>query len=168
LNLTDLLLFLCSCQAEKEQIMSWNNARETNKFRNEQRRLIEMYIKNGMTEEQIEEMYLYDKEEFNRERNINEHMNFVFIDPIVSEESNGDVSLEQILSPYYDEYNPFEFGFKCEKLNMLTDILKGIDFEIFRLLFEEYKQVEIANLLGVDQSTISRKIANIKNIFPKL
>ena len=148
--------------------MSWNNGVETNRFRNEQRRLKEMYIKEGMTEEQMEEIYVYDKEGFNHERNINEHMNFVSIDPIVSEDGNGDVSIEQIVIPYYDEHDPFEFGFKCEKLNMLAYMLKGIDYEIFRLLFEEYKQEKIANLLDLDQSTISRKIAKMKNIFAKL
>ena len=48
--------------------MSWNNAYETKKFEAKQKKQAEEYRALGMTEEQIQAMYEFDLEQFNRER----------------------------------------------------------------------------------------------------
>lgn len=95
--------------------MSWNNSKETRRFKAEQERNKKYYEENGMTDEQIQTMFDYDKAVFLKERNFNETLTALRVEHLEDTDEDELTPFEEIVEPYHDEYDPFEFGFQKEK-----------------------------------------------------
>lgn len=136
--------------------MSWNNAARTKQFETEQEKLIRAFRKNNMSEEAIQEMAAFDKEQFLQERNSGEHLDIIELD---SPEDAG--ALEE-MAPYYDRYDPFIVGFEDERLNRICELADEKDMRILRLLAEGYTQTEIGEIIGMSQAAVCRRVSKMR------
>ena len=80
--------------------MSWNNSKETRRFKAEQERNKKYYEENGMTDEQIQTMFDYDKAVFLKERNFNETLTALRVEHWEDTDEDELTPLEEIVEPY--------------------------------------------------------------------
>ena len=156
--------------------MAWNNGLERKRFNEEQEQIAAEYRAAGMTEEQIEQMHQFDLETFNSTRRFFEH-NQQIPDNIFGTDDEGlcplndkfletmSVTIEQsdAKSRYWwvEEIEDPELAKRVKQLSVE-------DIEIITLFaFKHYTQDEIANALGVNQSTICRRLEAKKKILEK-
>ena len=156
--------------------MAWNNGKETKIFEAQQKRLRVMYLANGMTEEQIEALYQFDLKEFNARRRESEHTQRLDFDSIEFDDKETDNPLfEKFLEvlSVTDEYmSEDRFGWVEEiadsKILKAVKTLSEEQLELVTMLaFDDMNQTEIAEVLGLSQQSISKKIKKIKEIFQK-
>lgn len=157
--------------------MKWNNAKETKKFERRQAELRVQYLKAGMTEEQIHEMYLYDKDRFLAERREAEHtqsFNFEGFDENVSDEGKNPLldKFLEALTVEMEHSQSTRFAWVEEIDNpKLAKALKELDDDdlelLTKILIDGLSQSEIARNNHCDRSSISRKIMRIKNFLKK-
>jgi len=156
--------------------MAWNNGLERMKFEAEQAKLAAEYRAAGMTEEQIQQMYEFDLEVFNGNRRFAEHTQQFPESPF----EDGDEGQ----SPLYEKFPEALTVTMClpvgsdrfswideiddeqlvERLNRLS--AEELDL-ITRIAMDEQTQSEVAAELGVNQSTISRRLEKIIKILKK-
>ena len=147
--------------------MAWINGFERKRFDEDQKRLAEEYRIAGMTNEQIEQMYQFDLETFNSRRRFTEHTQ-QFPECVLDESSDDK-------SPLFEKYltqlsieaeKPFandRYGW-IESIDNpdLAKAMKSLSIEEIELItlfvFEEYTQTEIAKIMGLNQSTICRRL----------
>lgn len=156
--------------------MAWNNGKERKTFEAEQKRLRKIYLEHGMTEEAIQALYEFDKEQFNSQRRNTIHTQRLDFDSIEFDDKETDNPLfEKFLEllSTEDEFIPEgRFGWlETIENNRLAKGLKQLkesDLEVLtQMYFEGYSQREVAVNLGVTEANISKKIRRIK-IFLKL
>ena len=156
--------------------MAWNNGIERRKFEEEQEKFAAEYRAAGMTEEQIGQMYQFDLDEFNSRRRFCEHVQ-QFPENLL-EESEDDKSplLEKFLGKLSGELSTGSFKDRYWWIEEIDDpslskeikALPREDIELITLyVFEEFTQAEIAEILGVNQSTICRRLEAKKKILEK-
>lgn len=153
--------------------MSINFGKEYKKFRAEQKRLREYYESLGMSKGVIDAIYEFDKMQFCEDiayRRRTQRLQ-------VSDEDNiADDDKSPLLKRFLEIISvPFEFH-TSEKFWWLQEIedeelLSGLlqlsvnELEVITyLVFEGYKQYEIAEIKGVSQPSIFKKIKKIKKI----
>lgn len=156
--------------------MAWNNGLERMKFEAEQAKLAAEYRAAGMTEAQIQQMYEFDLEVFNSNRRFAEHTQQFPESPF----EDGDEGQ----SPLYEKFpealtvtmglpvGSDRFSWIDEIDNeQLVERLKRLSAEeldlITRIAMDEQTQSEVAAELGVNQSTISRRLEKIIKILKK-
>ena len=152
--------------------MAWNNGKERRKFEAQQKRLRKIYLEHGMSEEQIQALYEFDKKEFNAQR---VHLTHTQTFDLEAMEGDGDEGQNPLYAKFLDviavneEYIPQDrFGWieTIENLRLIKALkqLKQSDLEILtQMYFEGYSQREVAINLGVTEANISKKIRRIKN-----
>ena len=156
---------------------SFNYRAEKSRFDILWNRLAVEYREAGMSPEAIEEMRQFDWDEFKRRRNCCLHETlFSELEP--SEESDDPdttiqysklikqmvVSDKYADTPRSDQYQWLKDITSPALLNQLL-LLSDSDLAIINAyLFEGLSQKEISEMLGVNQSVVSRKISRIKNI----
>jgi DNA-directed RNA polymerase specialized sigma subunit len=159
-----------------DYIMAWNNGIERRKFEGEQEKLAAEYRAAGMTEEQIGQMYQFDLDAFNSRRRFCEHVQ-QFPENLL-EESEDDKSplLEKFLRELSEDFSLHSSKDRYWWIEEIDDpsLLKEIkalpreDIELITLyVFEEFTQGEIAEILGVNQSTICRRLEAKKKFLEK-
>lgn len=131
--------------------MKFNHWLEKKKFEEEWEILRQEYLEAGMTQIAIEEMYQFDCETFNSRRRF--------------EERTADVSQPDFVT--YDEYFALDSAHWIENATdkafyQTLANLKERDFEILSYFINGYKQQEIAEILGVSQQAVSKRIAELK------
>ena len=155
--------------------MKINYGHEYRKFAREQKEQREYFRSVGMTEEAIAEIEAFDKEEFLRtlayKRNTQplETLNAFEKD----DESNSPLydKFSYELTVTIDTYKPrTRYGWIDEIENpLLLNAIRELTQEqieiITMLVFDEREQDEIAKILGINQSSVSRRIATIKKFF---
>ena len=156
--------------------MAWNNGKEMKKFKEQQKRLREQYLANGMTEEQIAVLYQFDLEQLNSRRRECEHTQPFDFEAFEGEADEGQNPLYdkflEILS-ITDDYSSLDrYGWieEIEDVKILKAVktLSKEEIEIVTMLaFEDMNQSEIATSFGLSQQSISKKIKKIKEIFQK-
>lgn len=153
--------------------MSINFGKEYKKFRAEQKRLREYYESLGMSKEVIDALYDFDKMQFCEDIAFRRRTQSLQ----VSDEDNiADDDKSPLLKRFLEIISvPFEFH-TSEKFWWLQEIedeelLSGLmqlsvnELEVITyLVFEGYKQYEIAKIKGVSQPSIFKKIKKIKKI----
>ncbi len=144
--------------------MSWNNAKEYKKFEKEQEELAAWYRSVGMTEEQILEMYEFDKKEFFRRRSNNRVLLLSDLSS-TTEEGITEVTFEELGESSEDELDPFVFGFDDPRLNRIYKKSDEISRKIMRCLAQGMSKVQIAQELGVVPGAISHRIDKMKKYF---
>ena len=156
--------------------MAWNNGLERKRFDEEQERLAAEYRAAGMTEEQIKQMHQFDLKVFNSTRRFFEH-NQQIPDNIFGTDDEGLCPLNdkflEAMSVTIEQSEAKSRYWWIEEIEdpELAKELKQLspeDIEIITLFaYEHYTQDEIANLLGVNQSTICRRLDSKKKILEK-
>ena len=156
--------------------MAWNDGKERKTFEAEQKRLRKIYLEHGLTEEAIQALYEFDKEQYNARRRNAIHTQRLDFDSIEFDDKETDNPLFEKFLEFLsteDEFVPEgRFGWietiENHRLAKGLKQLKESDLEVLtQMYFEGYSQREVAINLGVTEANISKKIRRIK-IFLKL
>ena len=152
--------------------MAWNNGLERKRFDEEQEKLAAEYRAAGMTEEQIEQMHLFDLEAFNSRRRFCEHtQQFPELPENIDEEDGfshifdkfiDELSVGMNTSDIRDRYwwiEEIENELLAKKLKTLP--IDDVEL-ITQYVFEQRTQVEIARHFGVSNVTIFKRIEKLK------
>lgn len=156
--------------------MSFNKGYELKKFEAHWEKLRIEYAAAGMTEEAIQKMYDYDRQQFNSERTFIERTQ-EFTAPAYesSEEEASPLMLryqEAITTTdtYHETKSKFAWIGEIENERLLS-ALENLSEDDLKLLtfyaYEGYTVTEISKVLGVSQPTISIKIKRITNFLKK-
>ena len=150
---------------------------ELKKFEAHWEKLRIEYAAAGMTEEAIQKMYDYDRQQFNSERTFIERTQ-EFTAPAYesSEEEASPLMLRYqdaitVTDTYHETKSRFAWIGEIENEQLLTalETLKTEDLEIITMYaYEGYDITEISKVYGVSRPTISIKIKRITKIFEKL
>lgn len=135
--------------------MTYNHSLEEKKFKEEWAEKAKEYRKVGMTEEQIAEIYNFDREVFNSDRRYLENREEIFDDACLKTED--DYSANSRYS-WLDEIGDME---AYKKVMALPEIWR----EAFTMyIYDGYNQQEISSILLKPQQTISYWIVKIAEI----
>ena len=156
--------------------MSFNKGYELKKFEAHWEKLRIEYAAAGMTEEAIQKMYDYDRQQFNSERTFIERMQ-EFTAPAYesSEEEASPLMLRYqdaitVTDTYHETKSRFAWIGEIENERLLS-ALENLSEDDLKLLtfyaYEGYTVTEISKVLGVSQPTISIKIKRITNFLKK-
>lgn len=156
-------------QNSKEIIMKFNYGLERKRFEREWNKLRQQYLKAGMDEYAVEEMYAFDLAVFNDTRVIAK-----WEQPFIGDTDTGDEDESPLLlkfseqlsknDDYFSEASRFSWmeQISDEALYVKLRQLPGRDKELLTLLaFEEYTKTEIARILGKAPSTITRNVTKL-------
>ena len=156
--------------------MSFNKGYELKKFEAHWEKLRIEYAAAGMTEDTIQKMYDYDRQQFNSERTFIERTQ-EFTAPAYesSEEEASPLMLryqEAITTTdtYHETKSKFAWIGEIENERLLSALenLSEDDLKLLTLYaYEGYTVTEISKVLGVSQPTISIKIKRITNFLKK-
>ena len=137
--------------------MVYNHGLEEKLFEKQWLKDVEKFMKAGMTEEQISEMYKFDREVFNSDRRYRERT--------VSLYDNTDVRKLKIYDDYSRDsrYRWIEKITNSEKYEKIISLPK-IWREAFTMYISGYTQTEISSKLMKPQQTISYWIVKIAEI----
>ena len=156
--------------------MSFNKGYELKKFEAHWEKLHIEYAAAGMTEDAIQKMYDYDRQQFNSERTFIERTQ-EFTAPAYesSEEEASPLMLryqEAITTTdtYHETKSKFAWIGEIENERLLS-ALENLSEDDLKLLtfyaYEGYTVTEISKVLWVSQPTISIKIKRITNFLKK-
>ena len=156
--------------------MSFNKGYELKKFEAHWEKLRIEYAVAGMTEEAIQKMYDYDRQQFNSERTFVERTQ-EFTAPAYegSEEEASPLMLryQEVITTtdtYHETKSKFVWIGEIEDERLLS-ALENLSEDDLKLLtfyaYEGYTVTEISKVLGVSQPTISIKIKRITNFLKK-
>lgn len=155
--------------------MGFNYAKEHRKFEAKWKKLRREYEEAGMDEDAIEQIYQFDLEVFCSERSYSNHTQ-PLPDMHVSENAADhstllrkfeSLSCELDELAYSDRYFWIDTIEKTELATKLKQLTRP-ELELLTLsAIYEYKQWEIAWLLGCHQSVVSRRLKKIKNFLEK-
>ena len=156
--------------------MSFNKGYELKKFEAHWEKLRIEYAAAGMTEEAIQKMYDYDRQQFNSERTFIERTQ-EFTAPAYesSEEEASPLMLRYqdaitVTDTYHETKSRFAWIGEIENERLLSALENLSEDDLILLTFyayEGYTVTEISKVLGVSQPTISIKIKRITNFLKK-
>lgn len=156
--------------------MGFNYAKEKIKFNEAWKKLQQEYEAAGMASKDIEAMRTYDWEEFCSRRTFENHTQ-----PLPDTYLSGDS--QDVQSSLFKKFSSLSTSFDAEDflgrytwIDAISNadlcaklvLLPAKDLELLTLYaIEGHTQMEIASLLGRDQSVISRKINRLKKFLKK-
>ena len=154
--------------------MAYNHGKELRKFLRKWKKLRKEYKEAGMSDEAIEEMFLFDKKEFKRNRVFMEHIHFDL--PKNNTGSDGekdenefeqeDEEFEVAVSDEYSAAHSRYWWVERIENPKLVAYLKSLSREELELItlsyIERYTQKEIAEILGISQPAVCKKFAKIE------
>ena len=156
--------------------MSFNKGYELKKFEAHWGKLRIEYAAAGMTEDAIQKMYDYDRQQFNSERTFIERTQ-EFTAPAYenSEEEASPLMLRYqeaitTMDTYHETKSKFAWIGEIENERLLSALENLSEDDLKLLTFyacEGYTVTEISKVLGVSQPTISIKIKRITNFLKK-
>ena len=155
--------------------MEWNNGKERALFHKEQAELRKQYLAAGMTEEQIQALYAFDREWYKSRRREAVHTQRLDIQTSEDEDINKDNPLyKKFFEKLAVEDNHADYSrygwideLENEELAKAVNALSDTDREILTLLIEGFNQATIALSLGMTQPAVSQRIKKIREIFRK-
>lgn len=155
--------------------MEWNNGKERALFQKEQAELRKQYLAAGMTEEQIQALYAFDREWYKSRRREAVHTQRLDIQTSEDEDINKDNPLyKKFFEKLAVEDNHADYSrygwideLENEELAKAVNALSDTDREILTLLIEGFNQATIALSLGMTQPAVSQRIKKIREIFRK-
>jgi DNA-directed RNA polymerase specialized sigma24 family protein len=157
--------------------MSVNFSRVYKRFEEEQARQRSEYAALGMTEEQITAMYEFDRQQLARDLAYQRRQQSI-LSSNCGDDDDGDESKSVLLKKFIDEFSTSDneqisndrFWWINEITNpKLEVVLKSLsdDYKdlLTLLVFDGYKQVEIAEMQSKSKQSINNKLARIKKYF---
>ena len=155
--------------------MEWHDGTERRRFEREQTERRKQYLAAGMTEEQIQARYAFDREWYKSLRREAVHTQRLDIQTSEDEDINKDnplykkffekLAVEDNLADYsrYGWIDELENEELVKTVNSLSDT----DKELLTMLIEGFNQAAIALSLGMTQPAVSQRIKKIREIFQK-
>ena len=153
--------------------MSWNDAYERRKFKENKKKQAAEYRALGMTEEQIQAMYEFDLEQFRSDRRFYSHTQSLLPDTFDENEDNDEKL--SIFELFKDVFTTTIEEAECKSRYWWVDeigeddLLEGVrnlnseQIEILTLIvFENYSQKDAAEKMGIPYRSFKRKIQQIK------
>ena len=153
--------------------MSWNDAYERRKFKENQKKQAAEYRALGMTEEQIQAMYEFDLEQFRSDRRFYSHTQSLLPDTFDENEDNDEKL--SIFELFKNVFTTTIEESECKSRYWWVDeigeddLLGGVrnlnseQIEIITLIaFENYSQKDAAERMGIPYRSFKRKIQQIK------
>ena len=155
--------------------MEWNNGKERALFHKEQAELRKQYLAAGMTEEQIQALYAFDREWYKSRRREAVHTQRLDIQTSEDEDINKDNPLyKKFFEKLAVEDNHADYSrygwideLENEELVKTVNSLSDTDKELLTMLIEGFNQAAIALSLGMTQPAVSQRIKKIREIFQK-
>lgn len=158
--------------------MEWNNGKERALFKKEQAKLRKEYIEAGMTEEQIQALYDFDRSFLNlrqREARHTQRLNITAFDEDEGNDETKNPLLKKFIHNISTEDKHFEndrFGWieqiKMKELCQTIKSLSDKDKEMLTLLIVDgLTKKDIAEKFCVSHQAISKKIKKYQIIFRK-
>lgn len=154
--------------------MGWNNGKERAKFERRQAKLREQYRAVGMTDEQIQAMYDYDKSIHNSNRRKAIHTQRLDLCALDGEADDGQNPLiEKFADKLTVELDISEVS-RFAWLEEIEDdgvvrIIKNLpmqDIELLtKIVVDKFTLTEIARMENITQQAVSKKFQKIKKIF---
>lgn len=153
--------------------MSWNDAYERRKFKENQKKQAAEYRALGMTEEQIQAMYEFDLEQFRSDRRFYSHTQSLLPDTFDENEDNDEkLSIFELFKDVFTttiEESEYKSRYWWVDEIGEDDLLGGVrnlnseQIEIITLIaFENYSQKDAAEKMGIPYRSFKRKIQQIK------
>ena len=152
--------------------MSFNKGYELKKFEAHWKKLRIEYAAAGMTEDAIQKMYDYDRQQFNAERAYLERTQELSTDTFECSEDENSPLMKRYreVTTVTDTYHETKSGFawigeiENERLLSALENLSDSDLELITLYaYEGYDTVEISKAFGTTKQNISKKIQRIAN-----
>ena len=148
--------------------MSWNDAYERRKFKENQKKQAAEYRALGMTEEQIQAMYEFDLEQFRSDRRFYSHTQPLTASDFV--EGKEDESESTLLLKFFDELTVTidNCGEKSRYwwVEEIIIILSQESIELLTLIYvDKLNQSEISKIFNISQAAISQRLKKINEIF---
>ena len=155
--------------------MEWNDGTERRRFEREQKELRKQYLAAGMTEDQIQALYAFDREWYKSRRREAVHTQQLDIQTSEDEDINKDNPLyKKFFEKLAVEDNHADYSrygwleeIQDERLYVAISKLTEKDKEIIAMMIEGFNQNEIAAHFGEKKAAVSRKIGRIKNFLRK-
>ena len=136
--------------------MAYNYAREKRKFEAEWKRKALWYRKEGMSEEDIAEMYRFDLAQFNRDRAYESRRR-----PLETACGSCYIQAPEADTGRYSWIDEVSDQQLAERLHELSES----DIALLKLLvIDGLSQAEVASILGIAQQTVSVRFNKIKKL----
>lgn len=156
--------------------MSFNKGYELKKFEAHWEKLRIEYAAAGMTEDAIQKMYDYDRQQFNAERAHLERTQELSTDTFECSEDENSPLMKRYreVTTVTDTYHETKSGFawigeiENERLLSALENLSGLDLKILTLyVYAGYTESEIAGELGGSKVAIHKRIEKITKLLKK-
>lgn len=155
--------------------MEWNNGKERALFHKEQAELRKQYLAAGMTEEQIQVLYAFDREWYKSRRREAVHTQRLDIQTSEDEDINKDNPLyKKFFEKLAVEDNHADYSrygwideLESEELAKAVNALSDSDKELLTMLINGFTQSEIGAEMGVRQQSVSKRIKKVQRFFRK-
>ena len=156
--------------------MSFNKSYELKKFEAHWEKLRIEYAAAGMTEDAIQKMYDYDRQQFNVERTHLERTQELSTDTFeCSEDENSPLmkryrEVTTVTDTYHETKSGFAWNGEIENERLLSALenLSGLDLKILTLyVYAGYTESEIAGELGGSKVAIHKRIEKITKLLKK-
>ena len=156
--------------------MSFNKGYELKKFEAHWEKLRIEYAAAGMTEDAIQKMYDYDRQQFNAERAHLERTQELSTDTFeCSEDENSPLmkryrEVTTVTDTYHETKSNFAWIGEIENERLLSALenLSGLDLKILTLyVYAGYTESEIAGELGGSKVAIHKRIEKIAKLLKK-
>ena len=156
--------------------MSFNKGYELKKFEAHWEKLRVEYAAAGMTEDAIQKMYDYDRQQFNAERAHLERTQELSTDTFECSEDENSPLMKRYreVTTVTDTYHETKSGFawigeiENERLLSALENLSGLDLKILTLyVYAGYTESEIAGELGGSKVAIHKRIEKITKLLKK-
>lgn len=153
--------------------MEWHDGTERRRFEREQTELRKQYLAAGMTEEQIQALYAFDREWYKSRRREAVHTQRLDIQTSEDEDINKDNPLyKKFFEKLAVEDNHADYSrygwideLENEALAKAVNVLSDTDKELLTMLINGFTQSEIGAEMGVSQQSVSKRIKKIQKIF---
>ena len=152
--------------------MSFNKGYELKKFEAHWEKLRIEYAAAGMTEESIQKMYDYDRQQFNAERTHLERTQDLSTDTFECSEDENSPLMKRyqdaisVTDHYHETKSRFGWVGEIEDENLLSALekLSDEDLELLTLyIYEGYSTVDLSKAYGIAHQNISKRIIKITN-----
>ena len=153
--------------------MSFNKGLELKKFEAHWEKLRIEYAAAGMTEESIQKMYDYDRQQFNAERTHLERTQDLSTDTFECSEDENSPLMKRyqdaisVTDHYHETKSCFGWVGEIEDENLLSALekLSDDDLQLVTLYFYEgYSTTELSKVYHIAQQNISKRIMKITKL----
>ena len=150
--------------------MSFNKGYELKKFEAHWEKLRIEYTAAGMTEDAIQKMYEYDRQQFNAERTHLERTQELSTDTFECSEDENSPLMKRyqdaisVTDHYHETKSRFGWIGEIENEHLLSALesLSDDDLELLTLyVYAGYNTVELSKVYGIAQQNISKRILKI-------